>query len=149
MAAYITHITLDTGHSRRSPAHEVDAAVATLVRQQLDEALAGMHVEIRPGYRLMANTAAGALLATVIAGADAPLCTIAVARNSRQSKALWDILKQPVDIGALAKGDAPPAPWCAVRLYPALSDHLDALAWIGDFERCAAWGWLQRRGADG
>lgn len=142
VAEYIHHITLDTGHIRRSPRAEVDDAAITLVRQQIDEALAGMSVEIRPGYTIMANTAAGALLVTVLAAGKAPLCTIAVARHSRQSKALWRLLKEPAGIGAQATGDAPPPPWCAVRLYPALTARPTALTWLGDFERVAAWAWI-------
>lgn len=141
---YLWHVTLDTGHSRRSYRNEVDDAVITLVRQQINEALSGLHVVIRPGYTLMANTAAGALLVTVIADTNAPLCTIAIARNSRQSRDLWSMLKQPVEIGAVATGEPPPPPWCAVRLYPGLAEHVDALAWLGDFERCVAWGWIDR-----
>ena len=137
---YLWHITLDTGHRRKSYHNEVSPAAATLVRQQIDEALNGLTPDIMPGYGLMASTAGGALLATVMAGGE-PICTIAVARNSRQSGALWDLIHQD-QADASASDDPPQAPWCAVRLHPALNDHVTALRWLGDFERVAAWSWI-------
>lgn len=131
---YIWHVTLDTGHARQSYRSEIDDAIATLVRQHIDEALAGHPVEIRPGYDLKVSTAGGALLATVISNRVGPLVTIAIARVSRHSRKLWDLMDGQ---------DSPPeTPWCAVRLHPGLDDDLAAASWLGDFERCIAWAWI-------
>jgi len=129
------HITLDTGHVRQSPRSEVSDAAVTLVRQQIEEALAGMSPEIQPGYVLRVSAADGGMVATVATSALGPLCTLTVASDARLSRALWDMLE----------ADAPPPepPWCAVRLYPALEADLDAALWLGDFSRVAAWAWLE------
>lgn len=132
-ADYIWHVTLDTGHGRRSLRNEIDAATITIVRQQIDEALAAGSAAILEGYTLTATTPAGALLATVTGNAG-PLAIIGVARSSLQSAALWRRLD--------AEGAPPSPPWCAVRLQAPLASDLDAAGWLGDYERCIAWAWL-------
>ncbi len=39
--------------------------------------------------------------------------------------------------------EQPDAPWCVALLLPALATDHGAQAWLGDFERCAAWGWME------
>lgn len=134
---YLWHVTLNTGESHRSYRNEVRDAIMTLLRQQIDEALAGLDVAIKPGYRLKADTVGGALVGTVMRDRDDPLCTIAVARNARQGAAIWRLLQEA--------GSPPRSPWCAVRLYAGLAYDPDALIWLGDFERCLAWAWLDGR----
>lgn len=141
---YIWHLTLDTGHGRRSYRDEVDDAVVSVVGQQLAEALAGIPVEVRPGYRLRGDVAGGALLATVERKDIGPLATIAVAETSLQGAKLWRLLRQPVAAGSPAVGDAPRPPWCAVRLYPALARDRAAASWLGDLGRILAWAWIER-----
>lgn len=36
-------------------------------------------------------------------------------------------------------------PWLAVSISPLLRFDLDAATWLGDFERCVAWAWLESR----
>jgi hypothetical protein len=144
MSKYLMHITLDTGHSRRSYRDEVKDTVVTIMRQQAAEAQAGDRPEIMPGYALNIATAGTALLATVESDKLGPLITIAICPKSRVSQKLWDALKEPIGDLAVAKGDAPTVPWCAVRMYPAAALDFDALQWLGDYERCLAWGWVER-----
>lgn len=140
---YLWHLTLDTGHGRRSYRDEVDDTVVALLGQQLGEMLAGLQVEVMPGYRLTGAAASGALLATV-SGQDGPLATIAVAPSGRTSARLWEELRKPGN-GAVAVGNPPQPPWCAVRLYPALLADAEAIGRLGDLERCVAWAWIERR----
>lgn len=144
---YLSHLTLDTGHVRRAPRKDLDEAVMTIVRQSIDEALHGLAPVIRPGYTLSAMQQRGALLATVMTEQSAPICTIAVAGDARQGDGLWAVLKDPAPGGAVAVGEPPAPPWCAVRLHPDLESHLDAIVWLGDFERYLAWAWIDGRSA--
>ena len=36
----------------------------------------------------------------------------------------------------------PEPPWCAVEIHPALALYPAAAEWLGDFERCVAWAWV-------
>lgn len=38
----------------------------------------------------------------------------------------------------------PPAlPWCAVRIEIGMAVHPQPADWLGDLERCLAWGWIE------
>ena len=138
-ADYLWHLTTTTGHGRRSYRNEVDPAVVTLVRQQLGEALAGIDVVVRDGYALTAKAVGTALVATV-SGPKGTLVTIGVARKSRDAARLWQMLQSKSD----AIGEMPRPPWCAVALHPAIAGDPIAATWLGDYERCLAWAWVDR-----
>jgi hypothetical protein len=72
-----------------------------------------------------------------------PLVTIAVAAKSKVSARLWSELQRPIPGSSPAAGDPPRAPWVAARLYPTLALDPDAAVWLGDFERCLAWAWIE------
>jgi len=147
-APYITHLTLSSGNSRRSPRAEVGDDTLQMLVPWLRKAVAAgtrqpLPVEGLDLYSVLALVQDGALVATVYAGADAPLVTIGVAQRSRQGSALWDSM---LTTFAAAPGlERPAEPWCAVALHAALLAHPDAGEWLGDFERCLAWAWITRR----
>ena len=142
--SYINHITLSTGHNRRSPKHEVGADTIAWLRPWLDKLLAGgMPLPLpEPSlaqYSASAHIEQGGLVMTVFAGADA-IVTFAVAARSRQSASLWAymIAQHSSALGL----SAPAVPWIAVAVRDGLASHADAAEWLGDFERCVAWAWL-------
>ena len=142
--SYINHITLSTGHNRRSPKHEVGADTIAWLRPWLDKLLAGgMPLPLpEPSlaqYSASAHIEQGGLVMTVFAGADA-IVTFAVAARSRQSAPLWAYMR--AQHGAAPVLAAPDVPWLAVALRPGLTQHHAASDWLGDFERCVAWTWL-------
>lgn len=140
---YLMHVTIETGRARRSYRDEVTDETVTLLRLQIAEMLAGLPVEVTPGYRLTGASAGAALLATVSRGIM-PLVTIAVAKNAKVSRRLWDHLRRPQMPGMSgAVGDPPRAPWCAAVVYPTLVADPGAADWLGDFERCLAWAWIE------
>ena len=142
---YIDHLTLNTGHLRRSWRGEVADNVVEHTRDLLADAIqsggdAAMPV---PGYRLYVEPFGSrrAALCTVYRGAE-PIATIGIA--ARPARALWG---QLIALRHRLAPEAPPlsepqAPWCAVMVLPAIRDAVDALDWLGDFERCAAWAWI-------
>lgn len=153
MSRYLIHVTLDTGDSRRSARADVDDAVLTLVAQNLKDALGAGDVETAlvgpPGYVLKATSAGGALIATVLARGDVmtPVVTFAVATRARHAERLWRMLHD-VDRGGLpaplTDPDVTPAPpWLGARLEVGAIEHAAALGWIADYERCAAWAWIE------
>lgn len=144
--SYLNHITLSTGHNRRSPRSEVSDDVTAWLSPWLDKLLAGESVLPLPEPSLAAYSAAahieqGGLVMTVFAGADA-LVMFAVAGRSRQSDPLWAYMT--AQHNAAAGLAAPAVPWLAVALRPGLAEHSAATEWLGDFERCVAWTWLEQ-----
>jgi hypothetical protein len=149
---YILHITLDTGHTRRSPRAEVDDVAIAAVQDGLDRALAGGRPLIPGGDCTMTATAAGkCLIATAWSGGAAPLVTVGVAAHSRCGARLWRALHEERGAAmprlATAGNPCPQEPWCAARLEIGLASEPRAAYWLADWERVLAWAWLSRVGA--
>lgn len=139
---YIWHVTLNTGHGRRSPRSEVDAGALRLVADHLERAIeADSPLPGNTGCQLMATASGPWLIATVMSG-DAPLVTIGVAPRSRGAGRLWAMLHDSrIDL-MTNPADVPRPPWCAARLEPGLAAYPDTAGWLGDYERLIAWAWL-------
>lgn len=143
-ARYIEHLTLATGHQRRSYRDEVSPEAIALLRPLLERVAAGEQVEV-PGFP--SYTIAGALgrdralLVTLrgppVEGMPCPLLTFGIAPSSRASAALWRDW-----MGCERDDRTPRPPWCCVELLPSIVVCPDALEWAGDFERCCAWAWI-------
>ena len=146
---YINHITLSTGHTRRSPRAEVSnetvAALqpwlATVIAHADDYPLPGP-LGTRDGFLMSASLMHGGLMCHVKHKDTGPLVTFGVAARSRQSGELWAWLC--AQYGSAKAIAAPGTPWCAVALHPGLVTQMDVTHWLGDFERCIAWTWLER-----
>lgn len=146
---YLNHITLSTGHTRRSPRAEVADDTIQALTPWLAACMT--HVDgyplpgplgIRHGFVMQASVRDGALICHVGQLHAGPLVTFGIAARSRQSGELWAWLcAQYGSADALA---APGTPWCAVNLHPAYAEQHGMGAWVGDFERCIAWTWLAR-----
>ena len=144
---YLNHLTLTTGHLRRSRPDEVDNGVVAAVRDLLADSMTGnSRVPLPvPGYHIYAESYGrrAAMRATVYDPDGLTLVTIGVA--ARPAKALWrdlTIAQYRAD-PLVTAGQEPQSPWCTAILWPALAlDGGGAASWLGDFERCAAWAWL-------
>lgn len=144
---YIRHLTVDTGHVRDSYRAEIRDDVIAVLRPLLERAAAGHVVdvpgEVRPaGCRMVAVPGRDrGLRVTVSAPAMGssgpsldPLVTFGVAPSSLAGAALWSEWGR--------EGEPPAAPWCATVLRGGLVQHPEAAAWLGDYERCCAWAWI-------
>lgn len=151
---WLHHVTLTTGHSRRSERSEVDAGV-------LDQ-LAPVVAEAERHGRAEFPSPAGLMVLTRIADSERPsrhvalwaisepqgpaLVTIALAMQARQGGALWRSLRRFSSLGqpVLVSDPLPPAaPWLAAIVHAAaMTPPHPALEWMGDAERCIAWAWI-------
>lgn len=139
---WLHHITTSTGHTRRSPRSEVSDDVVRMLREMLDRAIRGERVDLPIEGTCMSAAAEGdALLVTAWRG-RAPLVTVGVARSDTDALRLWGLLRRD---GDAAPDRPPPAPWCAAVLEPGLLLHPGDAAWLGDYERCLAWAWVEHR----
>lgn len=131
------HLTLDTGHTRVSFRDEIAPGVLQLLKPLT---VTGLHkMPDPPGGTLQVTVDGTAALATVMRG-DAPLATLAVAADEAGAAKLWKLAGRE----DVAQPSA--VPWLAVRLEAGMLLHPDDAEWLGDFERCWAWAWLDSLG---
>lgn len=144
MTDYLYHITLDTGDIATSPRSAVSAGALADLGPHIDRALdRGRDIIPTTACTLMAATAGGALIGTILGIGERPILTFGVATHSRNSGKLWEILQQGRTF-ASDPGAPPPVPWLAVRMEPAASPSTLA-PWMADYERCMAWAWIERK----
>lgn len=147
MSKYLNHITLSTGHIRRSPRAEVADDTIKMLSPWLAKALAHDGAYPLPGplgaegYKASLSVEHGALLCTLSADSEL-LLTFGVAARSRQAGELWAMMC--AQYGSAEALTAPGTPWCAVALHPAIVGRPDVASWAGDFERCIAWAWIEK-----
>lgn len=147
---HIHHLTITTGHTRRSLRDEIDPAVRPGIARLLADGLAAGRVDLTmvhpPGHWLRLTPNGKCLAVTVMHGDDLPLVTFGVASHSRCGARLWRMLTAGALVTEggrhLSPARAPQEPWCAARLEPGLAYMPDSAAWLGDLERCIAWAWL-------
>jgi hypothetical protein len=153
----LTHVTLNSGHTRASPRHEVADAIVAALGPRLEALLGGQRVplpELGDGYSLTGTAQGRGAIATVWAVdrrvCQAPLVTFGICGAAADSAALWRLLHlhHLPELEPLATDPAlpPTAPWCAARIDigAIAADHSAALAAIGDLERCVAWTLIER-----
>lgn len=176
---YIEHLTLTTGHTRRCWRQEVADDVLAMLRPLIDRAVStGRHVPlpdvVSPRCTITAVTSRGRALmvsiwAPAVDGPDTkpdkmsgqmsgrmhrftgptPLVTLGVAPTSLAGAELW---RQMVPGGGeeqVPRPAAPAVPWCAVKIYDTAALWPEAMSWLGDFERCLAWAWVQTAAPEG
>lgn len=152
---YIRHVTLTTGHVRDSLPDEVAPATIAAMRHLIERICAGAvsePVSLREyadvgAYSVSGRCSGKCLVVSVYA--DGPpsdlICTIGVAAHSRCGASLWRNLHQwgrvPVRTDPT---QCPPEPWVAAALDAGVAQHLGAMEWLGDMERCLAWAWVSR-----
>lgn len=149
MSRYLHHITLTSGHSRRSYAGEVSPGAVAVCQDLIRRITSGEtaeSVEIPgTGCYLSGRASSRCLVASVwYPGVAASLATIGVAAHSRCGATLWRQLhtwrQTPVVTDPLR---CPPEPWVAAALDAGIEHHMEAAHWLGDFERCLGWAWVR------
>jgi hypothetical protein len=145
----LIHYTLNTGHTRASPRSEVGNEIITLMTPWLEPGEYDLPEQF-PGHRVVVPLCEHGFGFTVYGG-KAPLVTCGVADTDQAAAEVWPALesmylkitdRQPF-AGAGSQAPKMPVylPWLSVVLvFPS-----PAVEWLGDFERCLAWAWLERK----
>jgi hypothetical protein len=146
---HLHHVTLTTGHVRRSLREEVSAAALAACQRMLGEVAGGLIASI-PGTDLLLSGSSLSRCATLWVHDDDGInyLTIGLAAHSRCGARVWRRLHADAAAEAPIVTDAdrcPPEPWVASRLERAavlLSE--DELMTLGDLGRCLGWAWVDR-----
>jgi hypothetical protein len=164
--AAFEHITINTGHSCLQRREAVDAEVALGLSELIARALANQGwTDLKPfgeDSLLHVSVAGSALLAHLYSpgakpGLAEPLVRIAASTTGADGADFWRHVRSHAPCVAPSVPKHPPATaWIAasfdvtaafanpsIQQLPAL---LSTMEWVGDFERCLAWGfvsWLE------
>lgn len=135
---YFNHITLNTGHMRKSYANEVDKRVYFVVKRLLKDAMTPTGAVLFEEYTVKTTKVGASAITTIYGPEGVPILTTACSKNDDGS--LWQTLHDTF-AGPLATNANEPAPlpYVADRLEVGAMQHAEALAWTGDFARCFAW----------
>lgn len=132
------HYTIDTGHCRNTTRDEVSDDILELLSPLLRN---GDHSLPHPfeRYRLRVTIVGRSLAATVYSG-PAPLVTTYVVTDAA---GLAEVLRITGAIPATPL--TPPA--IIVQTHPSIVVDRDAIGWLGDFEKCLGWAWVETQNA--
>lgn len=141
---YLYHVTLQTGHSRKSYRSEVSDEAIAFCRDLLNKMQSGERVEIPPGgYFCSARISGHCATFSVFAGTTL-LLAFGVVEHERCGAELWRGLHNVEGLPATTDPESQPrAPWIGVALAEGLTMYPQTSGWLGDFERVLAWSFLE------
>jgi hypothetical protein len=138
-AATLTHITVDTGHTRESPRAEVDDLIIETLRGLVREGygtIGGLAVEIS-----VPRSAGFASFSIAPTPNSTPVVGCCLVWDARFSRSRWHTIIEPLPL------PTPTVPWLAAELHASAADLApEVLIAIGDAERCIAWAILAELG---
>lgn len=140
---FLTHATVDTGHSKRSYRNEVDDEIVEQLKTWLPDLFAGkLRGVIDDYYAVRCDWHNGKSVGFTVSRMDAEMqateiVKFSVCRHSKRAKPSWEFVG--------GKGNPPPVPFVAATIYSnnLIVDDLVSIAAIADFERCLAWAWME------
>ncbi len=138
MEKYLSHITINTEHIEKSPRSAVSDEAITFCRELIsnsqDKCIVIPHFE---DFKITSTVEENSLICSVFEedGELFPLVTFGVSKIDNE--VFWKKLCK--DANKIIPQQS--APWCAVIIHPTLS--LKSSSWLGDFERCMAWAWIE------
>lgn len=137
---YINHVTLTTGHIRKSYPDEIDKALYFRINRIIRESEqpAGAPLEQFPGYRVKTIRVPGGAVATLYGSSGLPVLTTGCRLDDSDGN-LWTMLHKTSASIVTRADEFPPSPYVADRIEPGARMHPDALLWTADFARCFAW----------
>ncbi|MDF9296083.1 hypothetical protein [Geobacillus stearothermophilus] len=135
----INHVTLNTGHIRKSKSDEVDKGLYFVLHRLTKEIFSPNGASVVDGYIAKGTRDDdGDALITVFSMEGAPIVTIGMTK--RKNSPVWGLLHETSTLPLATSPNHPPeAPYVADRIEPGALFHTEALEWTGDFSRCMAW----------
>lgn len=150
---WLSHLTITTGHLRRSYRSEVDQHAIEWGREAIQQtSLAGPMPlpQLGPDYLLHCTRETSKTLLCSVWRGEAVCVTFGIAASNKQGTGLWRGLIETADVPlhqSMTQDALPAKPWCAARLeLGALAMVRDGqrgqLEMIADLERVVGWAFL-------
>lgn len=134
---YLNHITLNTGHMRKTYPDEVDKKIYFVLKRILRDSLKGEGAEVYPNFILKTTQAEDATIATVYRD-QLPILTTTCCKTDDGS--IWRTLHESAMTPLKTKAnDKLPTPYIADRIEIGYMMYMNELSWAGDFSRCFGW----------
>lgn len=149
----LEHITLNTGRSRISYRSEVEDKVIDIMISMIDKLQDEDMIQIpdiEEVFTFSIRNQANTLVATVWfpkkSGDPRPISSFGVADGCTEPGIkLWKNLHEMAVPNPIKMTRAcPDGPWCAARLDIGTNMCPAAMEWMGNFERCLAWAWIEK-----
>lgn len=141
MLDYINHITLNTGHIRKTYPDEVDKKLYFVLNRIFTDSFSPEGSPLFNGYYVKSVKSSYGILSTVFKN-EIPIITIGIT-NSDPLNFLWKELHKSAYMPLKTKIDKPvEQPYIADRLEVGAVEYLDAMEWTGDFSKCLGWIYL-------
>lgn len=135
---FINHITLNTGHIRKSYVREVDKKLYFVLKRIHQESLEPDGSKLFDKYTLKSTVAASATIATIFDSEGIPVLTTLCTKSKEHN--FWEDLHDTSSAPLATQRSQPiSTPYIADRLEVGAMFNLDALKWTGDFSRCFGW----------
>lgn len=136
---FITQVTMNTGTVRKTRPSDVDKELYFVLHRIYSEALRPGGAKLPDGYTLKSSDAGIAVLGTVFGPSGAPVITVTCSDKDVDGDVWRSLHKSPsLDLATLPSR-RPALPYIADRLEIGSLQHLDAMAWTGDFAMCFGW----------
>ena len=134
---YINHVTLNTGHTRKSYPNEVDRELYFILKRILNDSFQPEGAKLFDAYILKGTPLESGAIFTLYKDGKIPILTTAATRN--QNSELWKMLLETSTITINKKLAEPIAPYIVDRIEIGLVFDLQASSWTGDMSKCLGW----------
>ncbi|MGV7078513.1 hypothetical protein ACWA5Z_06865 [Testudinibacter sp. P80/BLE/0925] len=136
---YIDHITVNTGHRRKSPRSEVAKEILPMLKTWIKDMLGGIARGINDQYLCKIGRHNAKMCEFLICRTDEMMAEQEIAKavlctHSREKAKAWRM--------AGGHGTPPEVPFLAVKLNNKAHVTAEETNWLGDFERCIAWAYI-------
>jgi len=134
---YINHVTLNTGHTRKSYPNEVNRDIYFILNRVKNDAF-NQGAKIFDKYTLKGTKLEYGAIFTLYGKNDIPILTTASTRKKDQE--LWNLLHETATLPLFTKkGFQATAPYIVDRLELGFVTDISASEWTGDMTKCLGW----------
>lgn len=136
---YINHITLNTGHIRKTTPNEVNKEIYFILNRIYKESFSKNGAKIFDKYVVKSTNSDIGVIFTLFDEQGIPIITSGISKNDYKGE-LWKMLHETTEMPMKTSPNQKPAlPYIADRLEFGAMFHMNALQWTGDFSKCMGW----------